>query len=200
MNDELSGQLTTHWKIPQYAQNVLYLETDSGDSVQTEGESGLFTLEAPARLLTVRWGGADGPALTQLRWQVDSLDWDGTVKIGGFVDTLHLTEIPGAPYPIGVLAVGGQPLQPNFAPYPAAAMRQQTPYAAPRFDSALSEVEESTTTWLVGEESPLLALAQDALVSKLSVYALGRLAEEHSGWHTHFALPILLEALTLFGQ
>ena len=45
----------------------------------------------------------------------------------------------------------------------------------------------------------MLTLAQDALVSKLRVYCFGRLAEEDGGWHEHFALPILLEAMTLFG-
>ncbi len=200
MNDELSGQLTARWKIPDYAQNALYLESDSGDVVPTEGASGLFTLTEPAQRLFLRWGGAAGPALAQLRWQVDSLEWDGSVKIGGFVDMLHLTEISGAPYPITMLVISGQPLQPGTKPYPNAALRQQIPYVAPRFDAALSELEENTSTWLVGDESPLLALAQDALVSKLGVYAFGHLADEKSGWHHHFALPILLEAMTLFGQ
>jgi hypothetical protein len=196
MNDERSGRLTSTWTIPAYAQAMLWLDTEAG-AAQTEGIHGTFQLGAPAEMVVVRWGGADGPALAQLRWRADSLEWDGAVRIGGFVDTLHLT---GEPYPVGLLSVGGQPLRYGAAPYPSADERSRVPYTPPLFSDGLAEeVEEGMTTWLAPDDSPLLAMAQDALVSKLRVYCFGRLAEEDGGWHEHFALPILLEAMTLFG-
>jgi hypothetical protein len=113
------------------------------------------------------------------------------------VDTLHLT---GEPYPVAVLSVGGQPLRYDAVPYLSAGERTRVPYAAPSFaDGLAEEVEEGLTTWLTPDDSPLLTLAQDALVSKLRVYCFGRLAEKDGGWHEHFALPILLEAMTVFG-
>ncbi len=195
MNDERSGQLTSTWPIPAYAQGLLWLETESG-AVRTEGEHGLFQLNAPSPVVIVRWGGASGPALAQLRWRADSLAWDGSVRVGGFVDALHLTD---QPHPLAVLSVGGQPLKYDTVPYPGAGERPRVPYTAPAFGDGLAqEVEEALTTWLAPDDSPLLGLAQDALVSKLRVYCFGRLADEDGGWHAHFALPILLEGMTLF--
>jgi hypothetical protein len=109
---------------------------------------------------------------------------------------MHLT---GEPYPIAVLHVGGQPLKHETSPYPGADQRADVPYAVPSFaDGLAGEVEEGLTTWLAPDEGPLLALAQDALVSKLRVYCFGHLADEDGHWHDHFALPVLLEAMTLF--
>lgn len=196
MNDERSGQLTSVWTIPAYARRMLWLDTEAAIA-QADGAHGVFRLETPAEVVVVRWGGAQGPALAQLRWRADSLEWDGTVRMGGFVDTLHLT---GEPYPVVLLSVGGQPLRYDAAPYPSAGERARVPYAAPSFSDGLAEeVEEGLTTWLAPDDSPLLTVAQDALVSKLPVYCFGRLAEEDGGWHEHFALPILLEAMTVFG-
>ncbi len=198
MNDELSAQLTSDWPVPSYARGMLWLESDTTAPVRTEGEHGLFTLEAPSPLLTVRWGGAAGSTLAQLRWQADNLGWEGELKIGGLVDTLHITSVAGMEYPIAVLSVGGRPLAPGAAAYLPTAARGRVPYTYPNFDEGLSEAEDSVTTWLAPDDSPLVALAQDALVSRLPVYCFGRLADEAYGWHSYFALPILLEALTLF--
>ena len=196
MNDQLSGQLG--WTIPAYARDLLWLDSEAG-AVRLEGAQGLFTLNAPAQVLTLRWGGANGPALAQLRWRVDSLEWDGSVRIGGFVDALHITEVSDLPAPMVVLQIGGQPLKPEVSAYPARAVRSSVPYPVPSFfDGIAEEVDETVTTWMSLDDSPALTLAQDALVSKLRVYCFGRLAEQMAGWHEHFALPIALEAMTLF--
>ncbi len=196
MNDQLSGQLG--WNVPAYARDLLWLESDSR-AVAVEGAAGLFTLDAPAEVLTVRWGGAQGSALQQVRWQVDSLEWDGAVAIGGYVDSMHITEIDGLPAPIVVLSIGGQPLKPGITPYPNRAARRAIPYPVPDFYAAIADnIEESVTTWIAFDDSPALTLAQDALVSKLRVCCFGHLADQKAGWHEHLALPIALEGMTLF--
>lgn len=196
MNDQLSGQLG--WPIPAYARNLLWLESEAG-AVKLEGAQGLFTLEAPADVLTLRWGAADGPALAQLRWRADSLEWDGSVRVGGYIDALHITELDELPAPITILHLGGQPLRPDVSAYPDRAARRAVPYRVPSFfDGIADAVDESVTTWMAFEDSPALVLAQDALVSKLPVYCFGHLAEGDAGWHEYFALPIALEAMTLF--
>ncbi len=160
MNDELNAQLTSDWLIPKYARGLLWLETDS-DTVPVEGAHGLFKLTAPAPILTLRWGGAQGPALTQLRWQADSLEWDGSARIGGYVDAMHVTELTDLPEPLTILQVGGQPLKPGPA-YPTAAQRRQVPYPVPSFfDGIAQDVAESVSTWLAVTHSPSLVLAQD---------------------------------------
>lgn len=198
MNDELNGQLTQTWTIPVYAREMLWVE-GTGETVPAQGKRGTFSLETPSPIVTVRWGGADGPALTQLRWQVDSLDWDGSVRIGGFVDALHVTEQLDLPEPLTVLHVGGQPLKPDALPYPAHPQRKQTPYAVPSFFDGLADaVDEGVTTWMALADSAVLVLAQDALVNKLRVYCYGSLAGDEAGWHEAFALPTILEAMSIF--
>ncbi|MBI1259537.1 MAG: hypothetical protein GC204_18880 [Chloroflexi bacterium] len=195
MNDQLSGQLG--WTIPLYARNLLWLESEAG-VVKVEGAQGLFTLEAPAEVLTLRWGSAEGPALTQLRWQADSLEWDGSVRIGGYIDSMHITELDDLPAPITILQLGGQPLKPAVNAYLPRAARRSIPYPVTSFFDGLAEVDETVTTWMAFEDSAALILAQDALVSKLPVYCFGHMAEQEAGWHDLFALPIALEAMTLF--
>ena len=60
------------------------------------------------------------------------------------------------------------------------------------------DVTESATTWLVGEESPLMSFAHDALLNGLRLWLIGKLAEEESGWDRFFGLPLMLESITVF--
>lgn len=197
MNDQLSGQLG--WTIPAYARGLLWLESEAGAAVKLEGAQGLFTLENPAQELTLRWGGAEGPALARLGYRADSLEWDGVVRIGGYIDALHVAELEDLPAPVTILHLGGQPLKSGISAYPTRAARRAVPYRVPSFfDGIADDVEESVTTWMALEDSAALTLAQDALVSKLPVYCFGRLAAQNAGWHDLFALPLALEGMTLF--
>jgi hypothetical protein len=199
MNDELTGQLCAGWKIPEFARDALWLETES-EIIPCEGESGLFTLNEPASVLTVRWCGAKGPALARLPWQPDNLGWSGRIGFGGYVDALHVTEIPGLPYSVMVIYVGGQPLKSTTMGYPNSAVRYQPPYPAPDFYSGLAaDVTESITTWLVPDESPMALMSKDAIMNNLRLHFFGQIADDASGFSAHFALPLLLQAITLFG-
>ncbi len=198
MNDNLNGQLTADWEIPPYARDALWLG-GGNDKVQVEGAHGIFTLNAPAQALTLLWGGADGPSLTQLQWKTDNLGWDGSVRLGGYVDALHITELPGTDIPIAIIHFGGQPLKPDVTPYPAAGQRYHAPYPVPDFHGGIDDnVSEGVTTWLAPDDSALMPVVLDALMNKLRVHVLGKLADEAGGWHKHFALPVLLESLALF--
>jgi len=198
MNDELSGQLTSSWHIPSYAQDMLWLVTDDS-AVQVEGEHGLFQLEYPAKRLTLHWGAVDGPALKQFNWQADTLDWSGEVRVGGRIDYVHLMQLPGAEFEIAVLPCWGTPLLPDHLPYPDVGQRKKLPYASMEFENGLADnVDEGLTTWLVEAESPLLSMAQDGMTNDNDLYLWGYLANEVNGFHVHFALPLLLTGLTFF--
>mgnify|MGYP006274752317 CR=1 FL=1 len=200
MNDATSGQLTNTWQIPAYAQGMLHIDSGTGLTL-AEGPTGLFELDAPSEVVTLWWGSVGGSALTQLRWQADNLEWDGRVCIGGGIDAVHIMTLPGLEGALSVLHVDGQPLRPEFNPVPLASQRRLLPYPLPDFLEAIDEdVEPSNTTWLVAEDSPLSAIAQDAMMNNLHIALQGHLADETQGLHTHFALPIVLDAITLFAR
>lgn len=194
MNDELNAQLTAiGYKVPSYLRDKLTVVTDS-DSVRAEGDSGLFTLTVPAQTLDLYTGGEDGMALAQFRWQPDSLDWDGAVQVGGAVETLTIMEV--GDMPITVLTVLGAPLVPGALPY--APVGATLPHEPPTFEDGIMRAEEQFYTFLAPEDSSLVTLAENALMGRLRVWFVGRLADEAAGWHTVFALPILLERGTVF--
>lgn len=200
METQQHGELAqTNWKIPDYAQALLWVEGDF-NGVRIAGETGAFVLDESPEYVTVRWGGGEGAALARLAWQgKETLGWDGGVRVGGYIDAVHITEIPGLESPVMCFFVGGQPLKQDFSPYPTAAKRGDTPYLAPDFYTGLAaEVPESTSCWLVSAESLLADTVREAMSNSLRLYLFGHLAAESGGWHRLFALPVLLESVTVF--
>ena len=198
MNDELSGQLTQDWTMPSYVQSQLWLDT-LAETIQPVGEHGLFELSTPAQQVTLRWSKPNGPALVTLPWQADNLEWDGQVMIGGYVDAIHITEFEETGLVVQVVSLGGQPILCTTKPYPGAIDRASFAYKRRDFhDGLVAEVAETNTTWLIDHDSPLADMVHDAMVNNLRLHLWGRLAEEDSGWDSRFALPILLDAITVF--
>lgn len=199
MNDELTGMLCSKkYRIPDYAQNRLWLDSEVGAS-KVEGEKGIFSLEAPTNLLTLRWNGADGLALTQLAWQSDSLQWDGKIRLGGIVEAVHLTELEAIEMPMALIYFSGQPLKPEIHAYPDTSQRNLSRFSPPDYLAGVDELEMPMTVPLITfAESPLVAIAQESLMQKNPLYAFGTLAEEDDEWHEYFALPIVWESVTVF--
>lgn len=201
MNDETSGQLTDKWPIPAYTRDNLWVEGITG-AVQVEGPYGLFNLHAPCPELTVYWGTVEsGSALVTLPWQPDNLAWDGSVRIAGYIDSIHATpQVPGAGL-VYILVVGGQPLRTAIPPYPGPAQRHQ-PLVKPDFYTGLNtDVAETTTTWLLPANNPLAEIVHRALADNQRIHCFGRLAaDEDATWQSVCAMPILLEAITLFSS
>lgn len=199
MNDELTGQLAVKgWRIPRYAQAHLWL-TSEHDAVQPAGDSGIFELTMPAQRLVVRWGAEDGAPLAVLPWQPDTLEWDGAVSLGGYVDSLHLTTDYSDEVALAILSFGGQPLRPGARLFPPASQRGRAPLSPPDYFRLIDDdYDEATTTWITTDDSPLLTAAQDALMNKLRVVFSGRLADDASGYAAVCALPLALGSVTLF--
>lgn len=188
--------LCSRWKIPPYAQPHLKITTDAGIEFPVIGENGEFTVDDTPRIVTVGWG--DAP-LTQLRWASESLDWDGTVRVGGFVTAIHMTELQAIDVPLAIITMEAYPLKPSVVPFLSPNERNTQPYAPSDCLVGIDdETQEGVTTWIAEIDSPLTGVMQDAMNQGHRLYAFGQLATEEHGWHQFFALPILLESVTMF--
>ena len=198
MNDELAGQLTQDWEIPAYARSLLWLDSEGG-SAKCEGSHGIFELDAPTPVLTLRWGSADGAPLKQLKWQPDNLHWDGSVALGGMVEMVHITEIEALNEAVAVVYFSAQPLLPDTRPYPDASQRHLTEIPMPYYVDMVDDTQRPMiVTLLTLADSSLAAHAQESLLQKMPLHVYGRLADEAQGWHRFFAMPILWESVSLF--
>lgn len=198
MNDELTGALCSDYTIPSYAQARLWLDSETGAAL-CEGESGLFTLPAPAQILTLRWNGAEGMPLTALAWQADNLKWDGSIRLAGIVEAIHLTELPDIEMPMALIYFSAQSLMPEVHAYPDAKQRKLSHIKPPQFLDGINELETPMTVPLITfAESPLVTIAQESLMQKNPLFVFGKLADEEDDWHEYFALPIVWESVTVF--
>lgn len=199
MNDERSGQLAASgWEIPEYLRNMLYLESD-GSAAKVQGETGLFELSEPAQRLILRWGGATGPALNELRWQPDSLDWEGDVRLGGKIESIHVTET-GEDFPLCIVTLNGVPLKAGYKPFSLARLVKHPPMSHNQNSVemfALTKVEPTISTWLVMFDNPMAEVVNQALLHNRHIHLFGTFAPEVLGWHNLITMPILLESATL---
>jgi len=188
--------LCNTWGIPAYAQPYLKITTHTGKPLVVTGEQGEFSIDETPEIVTVNWG--DAP-LTQLSWQSNSLDWDGTVRVGGFVTAIHMTELKAIEMPLAIITLEAHPLKPTVTPFLSASQRATLPYPPSNgLDGIDDDIPEGVTTWIAEIDSPLTGLMQDAMNQGHRIYAFGQLASEEHGWHQFFALPILLESVTTF--
>lgn len=198
MNDARTAQLTSDYKIPIFAQDRLWLDTETG-SAKCAGEKGLFELEAPAQTLTLRWNGDEGVPLTQLSWQADNLAWDGSIRLGGIVEALHLTQLPDVEYPMAIIFLSAQALKPEARPYPDASLRILSRFPDINYIDGVDDSHEPLTVPLITfADSPLVAIAQESLSQHNPLHIFGSLAAEIDNWHEHFALPLVWESVTVF--
>jgi hypothetical protein len=182
---------------------MLYVESGSGEwpvPLPTSGKQGEFTLAAPLTApVALRWGTAHGPTLTLLPVPPAgsrSLGWQGQVIVGGFIDRIHACEIGGLE--VAIVEVVGGAFAAGHTALPSLTDMRGGVFARP--SNAEPHTSGDSFPLIALAESSVAALAQDALVSGLAVDAYGRLADEAGGWHEALGLPLLLEALTLFGR
>jgi hypothetical protein len=191
----IDGQLTADLRLPAYARDMLYVVTENA-SAQTRGKNGLFSLDvAPDGSLRLAWGAPNGPmlAIWEAIPQSLKLDWDGRVRIGGFIERLHALEVGGLE--VIVIEVVGGPFAADYVGLPSLDDMRRGVFARPPDVEPLGK--DQVYPFIVLAESNMAALAQDALVSGLSVDAYGALASDEGRWHEVVGLPLLLDRLTL---
>jgi hypothetical protein len=191
----IDGQLSADFRIPAYAQDMLYVVT-ANISAQTRGKNGLFSLgAAPDGSLWLAWGAPNGPMLAIWEDVPASLKlkWDGRVRIGGFVERLHALEVGGLE--VIVIEVVGGPFAADYVGLPSLDDMRRGVFARPPDAESLGR--DQAYPFIILAESNMAALAQDALVSGLGVDAYGALANDEGRWHEVVGLPLLLDRLTL---
>ncbi|MEO0561218.1 MAG: hypothetical protein AAF125_03845, partial [Chloroflexota bacterium] len=138
----------------------------------------------------------DGAALAQFAWEPDALGWRGDVAIGGTVESVTVLEVNEVP--LSVMSVVGVPLVPGAAAFANGSQRGQADFAPMTFEDGLTDTHEGFYTFLAPEGSALSVLAENALMSRLGLWLRGRISADAEGWHTTFALPLVLESGTVF--
>lgn len=198
MIDHLSGTLTVSDTIPYYAQEKLLLQGD-GEVATISGASGEYSFTAvPSALLSLRWLEKDGPALGVFHWQPGSLEWDGSIRIGGYLDAIHFQPLPGTDHYVAVLYLGGQPLQSRLVTGASGSQPINIGQKADFHRGLSSYLPETVTTWILDQDHPLATQAQTVLLRNARMHLFGHLATDEDPVSTHFDLPIRLQAMTIF--
>lgn len=200
----MSNALTTHiassgWKIPAYLQSHLYVETPH-ETVQAKGDVGLFTLTQATDTLDLVMGGAGGTRIARLAWQHGGLGWRGDVRIGGMVDSMTLLTVNEQP--LSAANVAGLLMKPNARPCVNAGKRGIADMEPMSYREGLFSLDddEQLTTWVMPEGGGFAAMLESAMFNSSKVWMVGEVATEGSGLHTHFALPLVLQQLTVFSE
>jgi hypothetical protein len=190
----LSGQLTDSFRIPTYAQGLLTIVSENGES-QLKGKQGQYHFDTlPEGVIRLTYGGANGPTLAY--WDIEdwpAARWDGRVKIGGFIERLHAREVGGLE--VVIAEVVGGPLPSNHVGLPSLDDMRGGSFARPSDIEPL--INDQAYPFIILAESNLAALAQDALVSGIAVDAYGELAADQGQWHEIVGLPLLMDSLTI---
>lgn len=188
--------LCQDWALPSYAQPHITVNTQQQQQLHVNDAQGTVTLNHTPDVITISWHTAP---LTQLRWGSMPHNWDGSVRLGGFVTAIHFTHLAQFEVDLAIMTVEAYPLKPEAQPYLSATNRAQVPYIATDYLDGIDDTQpEGVTTWLADIDSPLVGLMQDAMNQAHRVYVFGQLADEEQGWHQLFALPILLQSVTTF--
>jgi hypothetical protein len=205
-------QLTTHYRIPEYAQDMLYIGVQNIEHVEpTRGELGEFALpyvvRDPHPAIYLMWGSVNGPLLGYWRSPKITnmglseqayvphlnLKWDGRIHVGGNVERIHAFQVEDTELIVAEI-VGGV-FADDYIGLPTLEDMRTGKNTRPVEQEPLRG--DQVYTFLVEAESNFAALLQDALVSRITVDASGILAEDEEGWHQLLGLPLLLDTLTL---
>ncbi len=164
------------YRLPEHARDMIHVVTTDAQ-------------------IQIRWGTPDGIVLAY--WPVhEAQHWNGHVKIGGHVERLHARELGDVVFLIAEVVGGVLPI--GYQAFPSLEDMQGGVFA---FDQdAEPFAAQFSYPLIMAEDSPFAALAQDALVSNLSVDVIGKLADDVDGWQNICGLPLLIESLTLLAQ
>lgn len=165
-----------NWRVPAYAQDRFVIRTDID-------------------FVNLHWLDVNGPVLVY--WEPpargESINWDGTVSVGGFIERLHARRIAGVDFIVAEVVGGAFPA--DYTNLPTMADMSAGIFARPP-DIGPADVGQMYP-FIFEADSHFAALAQDALVSRLAVDVIGHFAPDEDRWHEVCGLPLIADTLTL---
>ncbi len=189
----------TRWRIPAYAQPMLFVQGQTSPPLRTHGPRGEFTLSAPhirADSFTLRWGTPDGPSLATFRLSDNppAAHWDGLAVIGGAVGVFQVEEVHGLP--LAIAHIEGAPVDRALVQRPTL---QQMAAGFPEREETSTRAEDVFTYTVIAKaDSPLSEYLFQAMAMDLGVVCTARLGPDAGRWQEISGLPLLVERLALF--
>ncbi len=182
-------------ELPEYSQNMWWLTHQQGETTQIKRD-GHFEINS-ADSLDLRWGHPAGPVLN--RWELANqtpakLDWDGVIRLGGFIERTHILEDDGLGLMVAEL-VGGAYSQ-TYQELPSLADLRVKPFTRTETDIDVSN-QRYWYSLLVSLDSPFADFLNQCLVNGNTVDCQCTLGDDEGGWHELVGLPLIVERLTL---
>jgi hypothetical protein len=182
-------------ELPEYSQELWWLTNERGEAVQFD-EAGRFEI-SPSLKLDLRWAHPAGAVLN--RWTMHpvppyELNWDGVIRLGGFVERTHIVEFDGLGLLIAELVGGAYPQ--TYQGLPSLADLQAKPFARDESESDPSG-DGHWYSLLVPLESPFADFLHHCLVNGNALDCQCRLGDDEGGWQDVVGLPLIVEGLSL---
>lgn len=181
--------------LPKYSQNMWWLANEHGEVTQVRPD-GHFEFNS-ANTLNLHWGHPAGAILN--RWQLTrqtplKLDWDGIVRLGGFIERTHIFEDDELGLMVAELVGGAYPE--NYQELPSLADLQMKPFSRNETDTDVSN-QRHWYSLLVSLDSPFADFLNQCLVNGNAIDCQCSLGDDEGGWHELVGLPLIVERLTL---
>jgi hypothetical protein len=187
------------WVIPAYALDMLWVTTPKGvaSELHLDGSFMLDPVQEAVSQIQLRWGNPTGSLLTF--WEAYdaeyslSLQWDGHVVLGGFIERTHILDHDDLPLMIVEMVGGAYPI--GFKMLPTMEMLQQGNFSR---DNDFDPTHENQWySLLLPLESPLSDFVHHALVNGSAIDCYAHFADDESRWHQLMGMPLVLDKLTL---
>jgi hypothetical protein len=184
-------------EVPEYAREYLWLKPDKGEAVKV-GNDGRFSIP-PSLSVELRWAHPEGAVLAI--WRQDpippyTLEWDGIIRLGGFVERTHILEVDE----LGIMVVElvGGAYSPDKIDLPSLEDLQAGPFE--REEETDPSRDNHWYSLLVSTDSPFADFLHHALVNGTAIDCTAVLGDEEGGWHEIVGLPLLVESVTLLAS
>ena len=182
-------------ELPDYSQSLWWLSNERGEAVQIKPD-GSFEI-SPSLKLELRWAHPAGAVLN--RWQIDpvppyELQWDGIIRLGGFIERTHIVEDNGLGLLVAELVGGAYPQ--TYQGLPSLADLQAKPFVRDETEADPSG-DGHWYSLLVPLESPFADFLHHCLVNGNALDCQCSLGDDESAWHELVGLPLIVEGLSL---